>query len=322
MELGNVVWFASRERPFVVRERHCLDLECSCTDAWLMFTEVDLNGKSLKAPLTFEVRINLRLGRERRPPKRAPEVQALVREFLVCLPAERFEDMVECRHEQRAIQRRLEEYMIDASTMGELVCYSDVIYEEGGMLRNARRFSFFFNHNGCDYLIEDYYCPRPSCDCRNVQIEFWKRIEAPGRSRRVEVNQHARASITLNGRLEEITLHEEDRRSAETLAQAWVANCPEQLEECRQRYERIKSIGHRSLASHPAVAPTATPIVAPKNRPTASSTAATMRATSNENTDRRLPKPTKSSSPRTRIGRNEPCPCGSGKKFKRCCGRR
>ncbi len=22
-----------------------------------------------------------------------------------------------------------------------------------------------------------------------------------------------------------------------------------------------------------------------------------------------------------KIGRNEPCPCGSGKKYKRCCGR-
>ena len=23
---------------------------------------------------------------------------------------------------------------------------------------------------------------------------------------------------------------------------------------------------------------------------------------------------------RTKVGRNEPCPCGSGKKFKKCCG--
>ncbi|MDE3161441.1 MAG: SEC-C domain-containing protein [Acidobacteriota bacterium] len=23
---------------------------------------------------------------------------------------------------------------------------------------------------------------------------------------------------------------------------------------------------------------------------------------------------------RPKIGRNEPCPCGSGKKFKKCCG--
>ncbi|MGA1315702.1 MAG: SEC-C metal-binding domain-containing protein [Rubrivivax sp.] len=22
----------------------------------------------------------------------------------------------------------------------------------------------------------------------------------------------------------------------------------------------------------------------------------------------------------TKVGRNEPCPCGSGKKFKKCCG--
>ena len=24
---------------------------------------------------------------------------------------------------------------------------------------------------------------------------------------------------------------------------------------------------------------------------------------------------------RLKIGRNEPCPCGSGKKFKKCCGK-
>ena len=24
--------------------------------------------------------------------------------------------------------------------------------------------------------------------------------------------------------------------------------------------------------------------------------------------------------PKTKVGRNEPCPCGSGKKYKKCCG--
>jgi len=24
---------------------------------------------------------------------------------------------------------------------------------------------------------------------------------------------------------------------------------------------------------------------------------------------------------RTKVGRNDPCPCGSGKKYKRCCGK-
>jgi SWIM/SEC-C metal-binding protein len=34
------------------------------------------------------------------------------------------------------------------------------------------------------------------------------------------------------------------------------------------------------------------------------------------------PRPRKSASgSEPRIGRNEPCPCGSGKKYKKCCGR-
>jgi hypothetical protein len=31
---------------------------------------------------------------------------------------------------------------------------------------------------------------------------------------------------------------------------------------------------------------------------------------------------TQHASTKTKVGRNDPCPCGSGKKFKRCCGRR
>jgi uncharacterized protein YecA (UPF0149 family) len=27
-----------------------------------------------------------------------------------------------------------------------------------------------------------------------------------------------------------------------------------------------------------------------------------------------------SDEPRIKVGRNEPCPCGSGKKYKKCCG--
>ena len=33
------------------------------------------------------------------------------------------------------------------------------------------------------------------------------------------------------------------------------------------------------------------------------------------------PKPQSVDSPVQKVGRNEPCPCGSGKKFKNCCGK-
>lgn len=303
MELGSVVWFSSREHPFVVGERHCLDLGCSCTDAWLTFTEVDLCGQPLDAPLSFEVRINLRTGRERRPRKRSAEVHALVREFLVRFPAERFQEMVERRHELRGITQRLEEYTVDASKMGELLCYSDVISEEGGMGSNGRRFSFFFTHEGRDFLIEDHYCPRPGCDCRQVHVEFWEHIELPGRSRRVDVLQRLMAIITLEGKLDQIQFSHEERQAAEELSRAWIENCGYQLDEFRRRYEQIKAIGRRSLASQP--------------------TASLSNAVADVVASRILPEPSKTRPiRRVRVGRNEPCPCGSGKKFKRCCARR
>ena len=33
------------------------------------------------------------------------------------------------------------------------------------------------------------------------------------------------------------------------------------------------------------------------------------------------PKPEKPATPAQKVGRNDPCPCGSGKKYKNCCGR-
>jgi len=37
--------------------------------------------------------------------------------------------------------------------------------------------------------------------------------------------------------------------------------------------------------------------------------------------DGQLPKPVTQRNEGPKVGRNDPCPCGSGKKFKKCCGR-
>lgn len=299
MELGSLVWFSSRKHPFAVRERHCLDLSCPCSDAWLTFTEVDLGGSVLRPPLGFEIRINLRDGREREPPLRTAEVQALIREFLVGFPDERFEELVRRRQEQRTAQQRLEAYPMDCLERGSLLCYSDVIYEQGGVSKNGRRFSFFFHHEGRDYLIEDHYCPSPSCDCREVHVEFWERVESAGRSPRVDVRQRLMAVFTLEGKFERLTFSEEEPPRAEQLCRAWREQCGHQFEEFRRRYQQIKTLGQRRWSSSAATS----------------------------SVDReKIPQPL---SPQrrevppvaARVGRNERCPCGSGQKFKRCCGR-
>jgi uncharacterized protein YecA (UPF0149 family) len=59
---------------------------------------------------------------------------------------------------------------------------------------------------------------------------------------------------------------------------------PNHLASFARRYAMMKNIGARRLKALPAAAPDTSPNAIPK------------------------------------IGRNEACPCGSGKKYKRCCG--
>jgi len=296
MDLGSLVWFSSREHPFAVRERYCLDLECSCTDGWLTFTEVDLAGKELREPLTFEIRVNLRTGRERRPLKHPAEIQALVREFLVRFPEERFADMFDRHDLQRTSLQRLEEYTVDPSRRGELISYAEVIYEEEDLEKDECRFGFFFVHEGRDYLIDDHYCVNPACDCRKVHIGFWERIESPGN--KIDLWQRFRAAFTLDGQFKEITLCKEDRRGAASVARAWREYWGGRFEVFRQRYDQIKVIGRRSMPSD-VPSPRAAKVVKCVYQ-----------------------EPLDVSPSGTRAGRNDPCPCGSGRKFKRCCGRR
>jgi len=294
--LGHLVWFSSREHPFAVRERHCLDLECSCADAWLTFREMDLEGKKLREPLTFEIQVNLRNGRERRPPRRTPEIQALVREFLVRFPVAGFQEMATRHHEQRSARQRLKEYTVDPSRRGELISWAEVVYGEEDLEESDRQFGFFFAYEGCDYLIDDHYCLNPACDCRLVHIGFFERIESPGN--KIDIWQRFRAAFTLDGQFEEITLCEKDRHGFERIARAWREHFGDGFETFRERYEQIKAIGRRSIPSA-VPAPHAIKVVKRGHR-----------------------EPLDASSTAARIGRNDPCPCGSGRKFKRCCGRR
>ncbi len=295
MELGSLVWFSSREHPFAVRERHCLDLECSCTDAWLAFTEVDLAGKELRESLAFEIRVDLRTGRERRPPKRSLEIQALVREFLVRFPFERFEEMLDRHDLQRTSLQRLKEHTIDPSRRGELISYAEVTYEEEDLERDECRFSFFFAHEGRDYLIDDHYCVNPACDCRKVHIGFFEQIESA--KNKIDIWQRFQAAFTLDGRFKEITRCEKNWPGAASVARAWREHFGDRFEIFRDRYEQIKVIGRRSMPSDVPAPPAAKVVTCTYQEPLGVS------------------------SPGARVGRNDPCPCGSGKKFKRCCGR-
>jgi hypothetical protein len=294
MKIGKIVWLSTHQNPFVISPSHCLDLDCPCTDVWLQMTEVNLDGHPLASPLSFEVQACLRTWIEREPPRRSPEIDALVREFLVEFPPEWVDELIEIRRGQRAAQRRFAEYKFE-SPRSELVCYSDIVSPDGGLASGGRHYGFFFAHAGRNYLVEDHYCPTPECDCQKVHFEFWERSELE-KPRRIDVRQLLMASFTLDGELVEVHFCAEDSPAMDVLLEAWRSRAVELREELAKRYEQVKGIGQRSFPQQPQM-----------RRETVTSSASIDK------------KPIVDAAISRRVGRNDACPCGSGRKFKRCC---
>jgi preprotein translocase subunit SecA len=94
----------------------------------------------------------------------------------------------------------------------------------------------------------------------------------------------------LDGEAEVVERERGTASEAQALLSAWERHYGDDLEDIQWRYEKIKEIGRRSVPRRAKVAAYRYDLPADDPAP-----------------------------PAGRVGRNDPCPCGSGKKFKRCC---
>jgi hypothetical protein len=167
---------------------------------------------------------------------------------------------------------------IDYTTMtiNMLACYPE-IYEvnpyEQWLLEVEKK----------QYIVVDYYCANPKCECREVVLVFDsikgdKVTGQPALKCKIKFDTGKR---TIEERSSGVSLqHAEDMIDELMTLFAGMG-----LELFKERYARIKKWGKDYL----------------------------QRELRKQNV------PPINDKPKT--GRNEPCPCGSGKKFKRCCGR-
>ena len=143
-----------------------------------------------------------------------------------------------------------------------------------------------FDVAGHVYLADDTHCLNQDCDCSDVHVTFFKDVG----SKRFRELGAVRFDLASGAVAERVA----DRRVRPTLDALWEAYC------------RRHRVGER-LADHRRclrdLASRRGPLAAP--RASASSAASPG-----------LLPPRPARTP----GRNAPCPCGSGKKFKRCCG--
>ena len=314
MDVGHVVRFASQKYPFLIEAAPCLDLACRCSIATLTLSELVPPGSSPDERLTFTLRVCLKTWTERDPPPRSLEVESLAGEFLARFPADRIRELGAAFQRAREIEQRLDSLSLSGSR-DELVTYSHVLDERGGVREGVDEHSFFFVFEGREFLVEDHYCANPECDCQEVHLEFWERVHELYPQRGITIRQQLMATFTLPGKLREmlpgklreIRFSQESDSTTKHLLLAWLRRCSGYFRECLRRYEVIKAVGARSFPT--PLQSTPPPSVQPPelriDRPASGS-----------------PRQAAEAPSRPRVGRNDPCPCGSGLKFKRCCLRR
>lgn len=299
MDVGHLVRFASQQHPYLVEPQPCLDLSCDCTMMELTLREWNPSAVSPKEQLAFTLRVCLKTWAEHDPPPRSLEVETLAREFLARFPDQRIRELCDLFERERATQRRLQSLCLTGSP-DELMSYPEVLREEGGMRHGVSDDCQFFVFEGREFLIEDHYCANPACDCQQVHLEFWERVHEFLPQHRIQIVQRLMVTVSLEGKLNEIRYREESSSTTKYLVLAWQRRGSLPLVEFRRRYEVMKTIGRRSFPQSTARPKSERIRVDGEHVP--------QRASSPEATPR--------------VGRNDPCPCGSGLKFKRCCARR
>jgi hypothetical protein len=157
------------------------------------------------------------------------------------------------------------------------------------------------------YDFLEYFCPDPDCDCRRVMLnvvdernpKVFLASVSYGFDRDLEdagpfldpLNKQSRHARTFLGLMQEVIFTD----------QAYLARL-------ERHYHMMKAAA--ADPAHPAYERLRHAIATDPDR----------LHLDDDGSDARTSRPT--SVPRRHVGRNQPCPCGSGRKYKHCCGRR
>jgi hypothetical protein len=286
-----LVRFSSHPHPFRVKTVRCTNLECECAEVTFHFRELVEDGESTAEEMVFQVRLDGRTWEEIVPSHRSPEVARLAQEFLRDYPSGEKEAIQKAYQEKSRIARRLEEYRIDPQWIedGTLVAFGDIIDDRSGGKADGSSFLCSFEHEGEKYLVDDSYCPNPECHCREVHLAFVRCVPSRRPGNVVVAEERFLAQVSLDGHAEVVECQRGTPVGAKAVLSAWQERFGNDLRELQWRYEKVKEIAQRSARGPTGVS-------------------------------RRYDRLSEELAPATvRMGRNEPCPCGSGKKFKKCC---
>jgi len=278
--------FDSYKHPFVMLASYCNNSECDCDEASLEFIEIDEAGAIIANPIRFHIYLDLKQWQENRKPKRSKIAQRLVDEFFNSLTDEmktRFEESYDFvkRNAKNAAKFIKSTKEIRS---GQMFPHTDVFGDIKSVLSGGQGASFSFHYKGRNCLVEDIYCVDPNCNCEALRLMF---LEYDEKSRVLSDLFECRLYFK-NG------LEIEDHpgctsKEAMKIFEEWQKSDPYVIGELKRRYSKMKEVGKDLIIKDDV----------PKK---------TIKQSLNSNV-------------KGKIGRNMPCPCGSGKKYKMCCGK-
>jgi hypothetical protein len=279
-----LAWFEGMDEPVFVREAVCGNPDCPCTSVLVGLSTRDQS-------LSTKMSVDVNTWQDVSEAHRGVAEQALVDEFLRDMPAWLREKWAKDFHREKEHQKRLASARIDRQKMWEREMVSWLtIFGEKSVHDGGNSVTYSFSLGGNEYLVEDLYCPDPECDCGEALLVFLCRGQEAVRQvfmAKVRVGASPPRPVSMD-------VYEGSEREARRIYQAFVDAHPGAARLVKVRDREVKQVGRRMLDEDPSL-----------------------------RLDRSAPKEGRSvregSVPK--VGRNAPCPCGSGKKYKKCCGR-
>ncbi len=273
--------------PFLLLKQSCNNPECDCNEISLEFSELDETGASLANKIQFYFRLNLETWKENRKPERSELCQGLVDEFINGITDElksEYKKYYESIKEKAKLAAKFD-VPLNNIKKGRLVSYSQIFGNSGSISSGGNACGFIFEDKNDEYYIDDLYCIDPQCNCETAQLFFLR----PDKENKAVFNSFiVKLDFNKGIKIDENTIPEKDARR---IFEKWLKSDPYLIGALKYRYAEVKDIGKNLVEKHAKQGKL--PII---------------------QKDSIFPER------KDKIGRNEPCPCGSGKKYKKCCG--
>ena len=271
----------------LIYEHYCANPQCNCRSVQL---DLVPKSKSTNKPVSFRFNFDTGAVDGIGGKEILGEFRALAEEFSRDTP-ESFRDVF------RKHYREAKEF--GAKLHNLALAYDN--FREGAMVYYCALYpdaeDWQFSYKNKRIIVTDDYCAQPNCDCHDIVLTF-----SGG-----DVGKRNIVEPMFAMRLKEGDGFEEEKRSVDCdemnrLMKAFQVEVPNLQQEVLRRLRKVKERGRIMAKEH-------------------ISRRQVQRVLGSLSSE---PEALQSSEPVTvkkKIGRNEPCPCGSGKKYKKCCGK-